>query len=65
VNLSARGLKIGVLGADNGNELAAGKFQIVFSLPEMLFMSHRWRGILASETYSSCIQPLIIDEAHT
>ena len=65
MNLKTRGLSVGVLGVDNWNELAAGKFQIVFSSPEMLFMSQRWRTMLTSETYSSRIQALIIDEAHT
>jgi len=29
-----------------GNELAAGKFQILFSSPEMLFMSHHWNACI-------------------
>jgi len=65
VNLKIRGLSVGVLGVDNRNELAAEKFQIVFSSPEMLFMSQWWRVMLTSETYSSHIQALIINEAHT
>jgi len=65
VNLKARGLSVAVLEVDNGNELAAAKFQVVFSSPEMQFMSQRWRVMLTSETYSSRIQALIIDKAHT
>ena len=65
MNFKPRGLSVGVLVVDNRNELAGGKFQLVFSSPEMLFMGQRWRAMLTSETYLSRIQALIIDEAHT
>lgn len=64
-NLKDRGLKTGVLGVDSEDALTAGDFQIVFSSPEMLFMRKRWREMLMSDIYSSQLQALIIDEAHT
>jgi len=49
----------------NNEDLAAGEFQIVFSSPEMLFMSKHWRNMLTSDVYSSQLQAFVIDEAHT
>lgn len=58
-------MKTGILGVDSESDLAGGKFQIVFSSPEMLFMRKHWRDMLTSDIYMSQLQALIIDEAHT
>lgn len=50
------------IGVDSESNLAAGKFQIVFSSPEMLFMQKCW---IMSDIYKSQLQAVVIDEAHT
>ena len=48
-----RGVNTGILGEDSESDLAAGRFQIVFSSPEMLFMRKQWRDMLTSDIFTS------------
>ena len=37
---------------------------MVFFTPELLITSKRWRKVLSSDIYNTCLKAFVIDEAH-
>ena len=45
-------------------KVESGEFSIVYGSPESWLGDIRWRRMLASETYKSCVRAVAVDEAH-
>ena len=45
-------------------EIKNGNFQVVFTSPECLFLSMKWRNILLSYVYQQNLIGFMVDEAH-
>ena len=45
-------------------EVINGQFQVIYIGPEMLLGTKKWRSMLESDRYQTCVCAVIIDEAH-
>ncbi len=45
--------------------ISNGDYQFVYFTPETLLLSKRWRAVLAGGAFSSRLQYVIVDEAHS
>ena len=67
-SLSERGVKACYITAEQHDEIVKGVvqglYQLVYFTPEMLLGSKKWRKVLLSSVYSSCLRAFIVDEAH-
>ncbi|XP_011406191.1 PREDICTED: uncharacterized protein LOC105314005 [Amphimedon queenslandica] len=66
MSLSKRGITASYVDADSSieekDDVAAGKFQLVFMSPELLVW--KWRALLTSSVYCKHLVGIVIDEAH-
>ena len=49
---------------DERKQVENGKFSVVYATPEGLLRNDRWRQMLSSQTYSSKLCAIAVDEAH-
>jgi len=49
---------------DFWKELEARQYQIIFTSPEMAISNPRFKDLLCSAKYSTCLIGIVIDEAH-
>ena len=65
-NLLQRGVATGYVDSDSlkevKDEVNKGHYNILFTSPELLIS--KWRSLLGSSIYQSCLVGVIIDEAH-
>ena len=65
-NFSQRGVVTSYIDVDSSkkekNDVAAGKFQIVFMSPELIVS--KWRGLFTTAVYQKRLVGLVIDEPH-
>ena len=45
-------------------EIKNGNFQVVFTSPECLFLSMKWKNMLLSNVYQQSLIGVVVDEAH-
>ena len=65
----AKGVLAGYVSSEPENkemqeDIMKGKYQLVFSSPESLLGTLRWRALLCESTYTQILVGLIVDEAH-
>ena len=69
-SFSSKGIQAAYVSADQKDEEIIGgvieaRYKIVFFTPEMLLLKRKFRSLLMSPAYSSCLKALVVDEAHT
>ena len=66
--LQQRGIKASFIGAGqeeaNFKEIVNGEMNIVYSSPEAMLASDRWREMICSQVYQNNVVAVAVDEAH-